>query len=284
MPASEELRKLVGQIPDPDKNGSYVNLDEEKIERIQKVVQALHEGGGKAVLGLIDLLVEPGKGDDTKPHYALHRLAVHVTGLGDEEARAAFARAVAGQVAAASRPKAVRRYLIEQLQIAGGQETAATLGQALLDPGLCDTAARALAAIGGGAAVEQLLAALPKVTGTSRFSVLKKLAILRAPQAAPAFRQALADPEPNVRIAAGWGIARIADATAADALLRAAEARDGWERINQTDACVALAEALAAAGKKDQAAAIYAHLQKSRTDPSERHVRDAAGRALAALK
>ena len=282
MPATPELTALVGQMPDPDKNGTYVNLDAEKIEQIEKVVAQLQKGGRESALGLIDLLVEPGKGDDVKPHYALHLLAVRATAPGEDKARAEFALALASQLGG-DRPKDVQRYLVQELQVAGGKEAVETLGKALLAPELCDDAARALAAIREGA-VEQLLAALPKVQGRSRLSVVKKLAVLRAERAADAFKQALGDGDPDLRIAAAWGIARIADGSAADALLKAADAHEGWERMNETDACLALAEGLLAAGKKSAAAAIYGHLEKARTEASDRHVRAAAERGLAAAR
>ena len=158
-----------------------------------------------------------------------------------------------------------------------------TLGRALLDGDLCDDAAQALAAIRDGAA-EQLLAALPRVQGRNRLSLIKKLAVLRCEKAAGVFKQALGDEDADIRIAGAWGIARIADASAADALLKAADARQDWERFNETDACVALADSLLAAGKKAEAVAIYSHLQKTRTAPAERHVRAAAERALARAK
>ena len=44
------------------------------------------------------------------------------------------------------------------------------------------------------------------------------------------------------------------------------------------------ADSLLAAGKKAEAVAIYSHLQKTRTAPTERHVRAAAERALARAK
>jgi hypothetical protein len=282
MPASEELKALVAQLPDPDKNGTYVNMDQERTEKIGKLIPDLLKGGRDTVLGLIDMLVEPGKGSDLKPHFALHLLAVHVTGLGDDKARADFAAAAASQMGG-DRPKAVQKYLIEELRIAGGKEVAGPLGKALLDPELCDDAAGALAAIRDGAA-EQLLAALPNVRGRSRLSVIKKLAVLRCQEAAGVFRQALGDADADIRIAAAWGIARIADASAADALLKAADAHQDWERFNENDACVALAEGLLARGKKAEAVAIYTHLEKTRTGLSERHIREAAARALASAR
>jgi hypothetical protein len=274
MPASDELKALVARMPDPAQNGTYVDMDDAKTEQIEAVVTALREGGKENLLGLIDLL------DDVKAHYALHVLAVRMCG-GDDKARAEFALAVASQVVG-DRPQAVRKYLIEQLQVAGGREVVGTLGKVLFDPELCDAAARALAAIGDGAS-DVLLAALPKVKGASRLSVIKKLAVLRAGEAAGAFVEALADGDPNLRIAGAWGIARTGEASAADALIKCADEHQGWERTNQTDACMALAEALATAGKKKEAGAIMSHLAKTRTDPAEAHVRDAALHGLAAL-
>lgn len=270
MLTAEEIKSLVGQIPDPDEGGSYANLDMNKVEQIEKVVAQLHEGGRDSVLGLIDMLVEPGKGDDIKARFALHLLAVHITRKGSEQARSEFTQAVASQVGG-DRPKAVKIYLIERLQLAGTKAIVGTLGKALLDPELCDPAARALTSIRDGAA-EQFLLALSKVRGSQRLSIINSLAVLRAEEAADVFRKALRDPDPDTRIAAAWGIARIADASASEALLKCAEAHKGWERINETDACLALAENLVAAGKKSKAAAIYSHLQRTRTDLSERHI------------
>jgi HEAT repeat protein len=229
------------------------------------------------------MLVEPGKGDDTKARFALHLLAVHVTRKGHEQARDEFVRGVASQIGG-DRPKAVQTYLIERLQLTGTKAIVGALGKALLDPELCDSAARALTSIGDGPAEQFLLSALPKVRGRRRLSIINNLAVSQAKHAADAFRQGLKDPDADIRIAAAWGIARIADASAADALLKCAEAHEGWERINETDACLALAENLAADGKKREAAAIYNHLQNTRTDLSERHIHEAAERGLATTR
>lgn len=282
MAASEPVKNLAARIPDPAGDGRYANLDLGKVREIEKVVDELSRSVRESALRLIDLLVEPGQGDDLKAHFALHLLAVRVTQKGNEKARAEFAEALASQLGG-HRPKSVQAYLIEQLQLAGAETVAAALGRVLLDPELCDAAARALAAIRDGAA-EQFLAALPKVQGRSRTSVVQKLVGLRAPQAAEAFQHALGDADPEVRIAAAWGLARLAEASAAPALLKAAESCQGRQRMSQTDACMVLAEGLAAAGKTDEAAAIYAHLAKTRNDPSERHIRAAAEKGLAAIR
>jgi len=279
MPASEQLKSLVDQMPDPDGRGLLSKIDKDKVE---KAIAAIHKGGRDNVLGLIDMLVEPGKGDDVKPHYALHVLAVHVCKLEDDKPRAEFAWTVASQLGG-KRPKGVQKYLIRQLQVAGGKEVVGTLGKALLDPELCEPAAQALAAIGEGAG-EQLRAALPKVKGKSRLTVVQNLGVVGDAKAVDALRQAVGDKDREVRIAASWGLANIGDAGSADIVLKAADAHKGWERIQETKACLLLAEKLLAAGEKKEAARIYSHLQRTRTDPSERYVREAAEKALAGTR
>ena len=95
-------------------------------------------------------------------------------------------------------------------------------------------------------------------------------------------KEALDDPDREVRLAAGWGLARLGDAGSVDALLKAADVEPGWERIQATKHCLVLAEKLTAAGKKDVARRIYTHLRSTRMDPSEQYIRDAAEKALAA--
>lgn len=275
MPQTPGLKALVASLPGPDQRGQFGTVDKAQVEQ---TIAALHAGGRDTVLGLIDLLVEPGKGDDIKPHYALHALAVHVTALDDDAPRAAFAATVAQQLL--GKPPGVQRTLCRVLQVAGGKECAPALGKLLLDEPLCEPAAQALAAIGAGAA-EQLAAALPKAKGSCRRTLVQSLGFVRGKQAAAALRAAIADPDREVRTAATWALANIGDASAADAILTTADAAKGWERMQHTKACFRLADALADADRKPDAARIHTHLRDSRTDPAEKHVRSAAIQALA---
>lgn len=282
MAASPSIGEWLARIPDPDPDGRYAHLDPEEAECMYQVAEDLAQNPRASALGLADRLVEPGRGSDVKARLALHLLAVCVTQPGREKARAEFTEALASLLNT-SRPKAVRAYLVEQLQLAGTSAAAPALGQLLLDPDLCDQAARALVAIGQGA-TEQFLEAWPRTQGPARLSVLQKLATLAPPQAREVFRQALADPDAEVRTAAAWGLARLADPDAALPMLQAAEAATGWYRYQLTDACLTLAEQLAAAGKPEPAAAVYSHLERTRAGVAEQHVRQAAQRGLAAFK
>jgi HEAT repeat protein len=280
MAISEKLKSLVAELPDPDDRGMLcTDIDKEEIER---TIAEIHAGGRDNVLGLIDMLVPPGAGDDAKAHYALHCVANHVLKIKDEEARRQFSEALASQLGG-TRPKPVQAYLCQELQWAGRQEAAKALGKLLCDEELCDPATMALVAIREGAA-EQFRAALPEARGKCRLAVVQGLGAVCDAASADALRQALDDPDREVRLAAGWGLARLGDAGSVDPLIKAADATQGWERIQATKHCLALAEKLAASGNKDLARRICAHLQETRTDPSERYVRDAAQKALAQIR
>ena len=275
MKPSPQLSALLGRMPEPDERGTFADIDKEKVET---AVAEIHRGGRDHVLGLIDLLLEPGQGDDVKPHYALHCLAVYVGKLEGDQPRAEFAGALASQIGG-QRPKAVQKYLIRQLQVAGGPEVVGTLGKALLEEALCEPAAQALAAIGGGAA-EEFRRALPKVGDTCRLTILQNLGVLGGPASVAALKEAASDEDRDCRLAAVSGLAGIGDAGSIDLLLKAADA-GGWEGTRATDACLVLAEKLLAAGKTSEAKKICTHFQRTRTDPSERHVHEAAERILA---
>jgi len=285
---SEQVKALVNQIPDPDKGGTYVNLDEAAVKQIEKVAADLAAGGKAAAEALVDLQLAPGAGDDVKAHYALHRLAARHSNGQDDKARSEFCQVLAGRLAG-DRPKGVKQFLIQELQVCGRDECIPALSTCLLDDDLCDWAGRTLASIGRGQAAgqavrEQFLAALPKARGKARLVILNKLAVLQDPKAADALKRALADAEADARVAAGWALARMGDASAAAPLLQAADKAAGYERNHLTDACLALAENLLRADKKAQAAQLLDHIRKTRTDKSEAHFAQAAQRVMTEAK
>lgn len=272
------LTELVSRLPDPDQRGMYcTDIDKDKID---KTITEIYEGGRENIIGVIDMLVSPGEGDDVKSHYALHCLVLHVCKLNDDNQRRIFAQTLASQLGG-NRPKAVQRYLVRELQVVGIEEITETIGRLLTDEELCEPAAQALVAIGDGAA-EQLRKALPKVKGKCRLTIIQNLGMVRDGKSISALKKALRDKNCEVRLAAAWALANIGDAGSADALLKAANA-EGWERIKATKACLLLAEKLSAAGRKNEAVKIYKHLQDTRTNPAESYVRDAAKSALAAV-
>ncbi len=272
------LVALVNKMPDPDQRGMYcADIDKEKIEgAIAKILK----GGRDNIIGVIDMLVEPGKGDDVKAHYALHCMALHVCKLDNNRPRRRFSRTLASQIGG-DRPKEVQKYLVRELQIAGGREVVEALGKQLVDEELCEPAAQALAAIGDGAG-EQFRRALPRARGKCRLTIVQNLGVVRDARSVGALKRSVGDEDVEVRIAAAWALANIGDAGSVDLLLRTAKKADGWERVQATKACLLLAEKLIAAGKKSEAVKIYRHLRDTRTEPADRYVVDAAKIGLAA--
>jgi len=277
MAVSDKLKALVDQMPDPDGRGMYTeNIDKEKIE---KAVAAICEGGAENIRGLIEMLAEPGTVEDVKPHYALHCVVNHTLVVKDEKARKAFCDVLAAELSG-EHSDYIKSFLCQTLQWAGRREAVDALGKLLLNETLCDPAAMALTAIKDGAP-DVLRGAASKAKGKCKLTIVDALAALADAGAASVFKDALGDSDREVRIAAGEGLANIGDASAADLLIKAADAKPGWERVQATKHCMVLAENLAAAGKKGDAVKIYKHLRDTRKDPSEQYVREAAEKALA---
>jgi len=279
MAVSEKLKSLVARLPDPDGRGMLTeNIDKDKIEG---AVAEIAKGGRANVEGLVEMLGEPGTEENVKPHYALHCVANYVLIAKDEGARRQFAETLAekldGDLSTFN-----KGFLCQELQWAGRGEAVPALGKLLLDEALVEPASMALVAIRQGAA-ERFLAALPKAQGKCRLNILDGLAALADPKAAGPLREALKDPDREVRIAAAAGLAKLGHAGSVDLLIQAADCEPGWERIQQTRHAMVLAEKLAAAGKKTEAGKIYNHLRSTRTDASEKYIREAAEKALSAV-
>src|SRR5207248_1173151 len=93
-----------------------------------RTLAALLEGGKDSLTAVVDLLVVPGKGNDSKARYALHALAVRVGAAKDDKQRRAFTEALAATLGGA-RAKEVQVFVIGQLQVAGGPEVVGALGK-----------------------------------------------------------------------------------------------------------------------------------------------------------
>jgi len=275
---SSTLAELINRLPDPDEQGLLSSIDKETVDG---VVSEINEGGQKSISGLVDMIVEPGGGDDVKPRYALHCLAVQMCKPDEEKSRRVFTETLAMQLGG-DKPKAVQTYLIQQLQVAGGKEVVPALGKMLSDEELYEPAAQALVAIGDGAA-EQLRNTLSKVKGKMKLTIIQNLGVVRDSESVEALKKALGNNDREIRLAAGWALANIGDAGSADLLLKAADVEGVYERFTAAKACLLLAERLLDADKKDQAEKIYTHLRDTRSGPDEAYIRAAAEKGLAAV-
>jgi HEAT repeat protein len=198
----------------------------------------------------------------------------------DEEARKDLSDALAAALLS-DRSNHVKSFLCQELQWAGGQEAVPLLGQLLLDQELVEPATMALLAIRQGAA-EQFRTALPNAQGKCRLNIIQALGDVKDLESIDSLKSALRDPDHEVRLAAGWGLARMGDAGSVELLINEADSRTGWERIQATKHCLVLAEQLSLVGKMDMAKRIYVHLRDTRTRAAEQYVSEAAERGLRA--
>jgi len=99
MAITEQLKSLVEQMPNStmQKKEDRIGKDEIK-EAIEKTVAAIAAGGKENVLGLIEMLAEPGSKADCKPHFALHCVVNHPLVIRDEKMRRETCEALASQL------------------------------------------------------------------------------------------------------------------------------------------------------------------------------------------
>jgi len=272
----DKIAEIVDRIPALDKRGTFTGPSwEEAIPIFDDVLAA----GRPGVIALVALLKDVDDGSDYKARYVLHGLAQYLGRPGKEEARALFVGALALQLGV-DRTPGVQGFVARQLQVIGTKDCAPALGKLLPDPELGEYAAQALLAIRAGA-VEEFRKALPDLKGGPRLTVLQALGVLADAASADAMKAALGDGDRDLRLAGGWGLARIGDAGSVDAVLKAADVEPGYERIKATSSALLLAERLLAAGKKSDAAKVYKHLKETRSDASEAYVAEIAAEGLA---
>lgn len=275
-------RQKPNEDPKPGQQGKFTAPNPDVAEKIFLEILA---GGRDSVQTLVRLVRAPGDSDfqDYKAGYVLHGLVILVGRPGKEEDRLLVSGLLAAELARDKASKSVKAFLIQELQTCGGKEVVPALAAQLAEPELCEPAARALLSIRDGAK-EALRTALRDGKAAQRLTLVQALGVARDAEAAPLLKETLRDSNRELRLAAAWGLANCGEASAATALLKLAGEAEDWERSQATKACLLLAERLLAAGQKPEAIRIYTHLRDTRPDRSERHIREAADRALNTLK
>ena len=273
-------KEILKAFPQPD--GKILRTINK--EACEKAVEQIIAGGKKTIREIVDLVVEPGKGEDIQPRHALHATAIRVGGAGKAKERKSFSANLADTLAD-DRPKAVKGFIIRQLQICAGTQQADAIAPFLNEPDehLYEYAAQALEAI-GPETVSHFRKAYPKAKGAPRLTILQGLGVLRDSESKDAFRDATKDKDLEIRLAGLWGLMRIASDEDVDLLLTQSAKESGWGRIKATAYCLELAENLEAKGSKKGAQAIYLNIKKTRTAKNEDHLLESADRGLARLK
>jgi hypothetical protein len=273
-------KEILNAFPQPE--GKILrNIDKEACEQ---AVEQIISGGRKITREIIDLILEPGNGDDIRPRHAIHATAIRVGGSGKEIERNSFASALASTLTD-DRPKAVKGFVIRQLQICGGAKQAEAIAYFLNDSEehLYEYSAQALEAI-GVATIDHFRTAYPLAKGTPRITILQGLGVLQDKKSRPFFLSAMQDTDLEIRLAGIWGLMRISSAKDAELMLSQSLKEKGWGRIKATAYCFELAEKLAKNGQSKEAKAIYIKIKKSHSEKQDAYLHETADQGLAQLK
>lgn len=149
-----------------------------------------------------------------------------------------------------------------ELQTAGTAKSIPALAALLTDPAVSHPARIALEVMPYPAAGAALRVAVGQTSGLVKSGVIDSLGERRDAEALPILAAALTDNDSHVRAAAAAALGKIGTPEAADALAAAHAKAQGEDRSTFGQALVRCADRLYAAGKRDEAAAVYAKLSQ----------------------
>jgi HEAT repeat protein len=169
-------------------------------------------------------------------------------------------------------------YVCRKLRVVGTAASVPTLAELLSQEEHSHMGRYALERIPAPEAAQALRDALSKLSGNLKIGVIGSLGNRQDADSVPALAALLGDADPTIARAAALALGAIRSPEAAKAL-RGAKAQDANVQIAITDASLACAEELLAAGNKVEAMMVY----KGFTDEAQpKHVRLAATRGLLA--
>jgi len=231
--------------------------------------------GPGAIGDIAAQLVAPGAGDDTAARFALSGLAKYVSASGREGERKMVAGALVAALGTAE-DKAVKAFLIRQLQVAGKDESVAALSGYLVDEKLCEPAAQALTAIATADAANALASALAAAVSGNRVTIIQALGVLRHEPVVDVLIQDAASDDADIRWAALYALANIGAPNGADVLAKASEGASSYDRAKATSYRVLQARRLAKSGQTAEAETLGRALLAEGGGTGEAHVECAA--------
>jgi len=172
------------------------------------IFNAILDYGREGVVHICQQLGSQDDQDQVQAKWALHGLAVHVTGKGREQKRELY---ISGLIKALdlSLPVNQKVFIINQMQISGGSESVSTLGSYIDDPDLYEPAIQALTSIGSKSAGEALLKALPTVEGKQKVAIIQALGMMRYEPAGEEILALINDSNVTVRKLSGFALSNM---------------------------------------------------------------------------
>jgi len=144
----------------------------------------------------------------SQAHWALHGLAIHVTGKGRETQREIY---ISGLIKALDidLPVNQRTFILNQMQISGGPESVSTLITYIDDPDLYEPAIQALTTVGNKKAGEALLKTLPTVNGKQKVAIIQALGVMQYEPAGEDILPLLSDSDSSIENIGAFALSNI---------------------------------------------------------------------------
>lgn len=266
---SAETSAILSLVPADDESKGFAQA------------QALLKRGPQAIMEVLAQLRPPKVGGDAQARFMVGSLTWFTGKPGNEKQRQVYVKTLIDGAQKAEDVE-VKRFLLEQLAIAGKAEAVAPLTEYLENEQLSDSAVRAIVATKQPDVAKVLTAALPKLKGRARVSAAYALGDLRAKAAVPELEKLARSDNHNVASAALYALAHIgvesADALIADAISKTTSTVEpgrfaSWRLVN--------ARQLAKAGEREKAIELCRKIMNEAKAAQDEHIQIMALTALA---
>ncbi len=207
--------------------------DAAQLARNMKEVADLDAEGYATLVGG---LTAPGKGNNAQIEYAVGGFSAAAS---KNEAWRKLAETAYCKALSTLSDKQNKAFVISQFELVGTDAAVSCLSVYLTDEQLADESSRALVKIHTASAVDALVAALPKVNGKAKLSVIEALGHTGSKEASTVIAGLLSsDSDKNLQKVGLYALAHIGDDSAEPILIKAAE-QAGY-KYDQTNAVAAL--------------------------------------------
>lgn len=218
-----------------------------QLERNMKEVVELGEEG---YVTLISGLSAPGKGNNALIEYAVSGFTAFASKNGQQASKNMAINAYCKALAKVS-DQQNKTFIISQFDLIGNDNAVACLASYLTNEQLADESSRALAKIGSPSALTALINGLSKANGKAKIAIVEALGHTNSKAAATAILPLATSADKDLTKTSLYALANIADGSANDVLVKAAE-QAGY-KYDQTNALAALLIYAEKRGTTDQA-------------------------------
>jgi len=269
-----------GEAFSPEKDNKNVKdiLSEFPVDRaddLDRLASDLINLGKKGLVRLCLYLESPVEKDRIKAQYALHGLAVHSAKLSNEDDRFLVSKTLIKVLKSLKGQKA-QEFIISQLQLVGKREAVKPIARFLVDPKLCEPAARALLSFETERAEKAFIKSLDSLSGSRRITVIKALGELQSQKAVKKIKPFVSSEDEKLRLVSLYALANIGDPSCLSLLGKARIRSSPYERSRAPFIYLLYIQRLSELGYKKLSVNICRDLIKNYTAEDETQVRCAA--------